>query len=69
MLCEVCEYARFGNRSSRKPKSAKSMPKSASTTKSALPVRSPNRSADNAKQKSASKPAEAGNVSAQGDAT
>ena len=69
MLCEVCEYARFGVRSSRKPKSAKSMPKSASTTKNALPVRLPNRSADNTKQKSVSKPAEAGNVSAQGDAT
>ena len=69
MFCEVCEYARFGVRSSRKPKSAKSVPKSAITTKSALPVRSPNRSADNSKQKSASKPAEAGNVSAQGYAT
>ena len=73
MLCEICEYARFGQNSSRKPKkfttTAKSMPKSASTTKSALPMRSPNRSADNVKQKSASKPAEAGNVSAQGDAT
>ena len=73
MLCEMCEYARFGENSSRKPKksttTAKSMPKSASTTKSALPVRSPNPSADNTKQKSASKPTEAGNVGAQGDAT
>ena len=73
MLCEMCEYARFGENSSRKPKksttTAKSMPKSASTTKSALPVRSPNPSADNTKQKSASKPTEAGNVGARGDAT
>ena len=60
----VLGYVALGNQSQ-----LNQCQKSASTTNSALSVRSPNRSADNTKQKSASKPAEAGNVSAQGDAT